>query len=329
MTLPLPWLHTPQAAWPLTVLSALLSWGLLGALLPQLRRRLLDQPNARSSHQVATPRGGGVSFVAVTCGLSLVLALVGDGSAAPGAASRLSWLPLICAPLALTGFLDDQHDLPAALRYGVQTLTCLGLLSVASLALPWWLMPIVLIAATAVINFINFMDGLDGLVAGCLAVVFTVAALQFRATATWSLVGALLGFLVWNWSSAKVFMGDVGSTFLGAAFAGTVLQATDPATALGLLLVGFPLLADALICVLRRAADGQPVFEAHRLHLFQRLNQAGWPHGRVAGLYLGATALGGLAFLANGLAGMTCMVIVDMLAGIWLELRLAAPFRLP
>jgi len=156
-----------------------------------------------------------------------------------------------------------------------------------------------------------------------------VAALQFRATATWSLVGGLLGFLVWNWSPAKVFMGDVGSTFLGAAFAGTVLQATDPATALGLLLVGFPLLADALICVLRRAADGQPVFEAHRLHLFQRLNQAGWPHGRVAGLYLGATALGGLAFLANGLAGMTCMVIVDMLAGIWLELRLAAPFRLP
>jgi UDP-N-acetylmuramyl pentapeptide phosphotransferase/UDP-N-acetylglucosamine-1-phosphate transferase len=82
------------------------------------------------------------------------------------------------------------------------------------------------------------MDGLDGLVAGCLAV--TIAALATALAAPWplwALVGALLGFLLWNWSPAKVFMGDVGSTFLGAVFAGLVLQAPTWPEALGLLLL--------------------------------------------------------------------------------------------
>ncbi len=91
------------------------------------------------------------------------------------------------------------------------------------------------IAVTAVINFVNFTDGLDGLVAGCMAISLGAIAIN-GATGLWPLVGALAGFLIWNWAPAKVFMGDVGSTFLGAVFAGMVLQASSWPQALAMLL---------------------------------------------------------------------------------------------
>jgi Fuc2NAc and GlcNAc transferase len=294
--------------------GALLTWLLLAALIPLLRRRLLDQPNPRSSHRTPTPRGGGVAFVVVGTLLCAVLEVPGAQSG-----SWFPWIPLVCCPLALVGMLDDRFDLPAGLRYGAQALTAVALLAVAATPVPWWFLPIALVAITAVVNFVNFMDGLDGLVAGCCAVLFAVAGL-------WPMVGALLGFLLWNWSPARVFMGDVGSTFLGALFAGVVLQQPSSSSALSLLLVGFPLLADACICVLRRLGAGQPVLQAHRLHLFQRLQQAGWSHARVALLYGGATGLLAAARHWGGMAGLLALVAVELLLGIWLDRHLAVPF---
>ena len=238
------------------------------------------------------------------------------------------WLPVLCLPLALVGFLDDRHNLPAALRYGVQVATVLMLLLISPWhlpsigLLPWMLL---LIAGTAVINFTNFMDGLDGLVAGCMAVLFSAAALT-GMPALWPLVGSLLGFLLWNWSPAKVFMGDVGSTFLGAVFAGVVLQQASYQAALGLLLVGTPLLADACLCVLRRLLAGQLVFQAHRLHLFQRLHQAGWPHARVSSLYIVASSVLALALLAGGLPWVVGLAVVELFVGFWLDRHVAVPF---
>jgi UDP-N-acetylmuramyl pentapeptide phosphotransferase/UDP-N-acetylglucosamine-1-phosphate transferase len=140
------------------------------------------------------------------------------------------------------------------------------------------------------------------------------------------LIGALLSFLAWNWSPARVFMGDVGSTFLGAVFAGTVLQQDSAQGAIGLLMVGSPLLGDAFVCVLRRWKAGQPVFKAHRLHLYQRLHQAGWPHSRVAFLYIGATALLGGALLSHGLALELPLVVAELFLGLWLDRHRAVPF---
>ncbi|MCP9913970.1 glycosyltransferase family 4 protein [Cyanobium sp. BA20m-14] len=313
-------------------LAAFAAWWLLRALLPNLRLRLLDQPNARSSHSQPTPRGGGVGFVLVASAASAIGWLGVAYSAQPrfpGSHLAIVALPLLALPLAVVGFLDDRHNLPAGLRYGVQLATAVLVILASPLPLPWLALPLLLIAVTAVINFTNFMDGLDGLVAGCMAVALASAALWLAAPwPIWALVGALLGFLIWNWSPAKVFMGDVGSTFLGAVFAGLVLQATTWPEALGLLLVATPLLGDAFLCVPRRLLAGQQVLQAHRLHLFQRLHQAGWPHARVSSLYIGATAVLALALFWGGLPWLITLAAFELLLGIWLDQRVAVPFAL-
>lgn len=304
-------------------LSAASCWILLRALIPKLSRRLLDQPNARSSHREPTPRGGGLAFVVVSAGSSLITFV---SASPPSSALPQYVLPLVALPLALVGLLDDRLNLPASLRYGAQLVTAFLMLWLSPIPLPWLLLPLVIVAVTAVINFTNFMDGLDGLVAGCMAV--AIGALAFRLSApwtTWTLVGALLGFLLWNWSPARVFMGDVGSTFLGAVFAGLVLQAPNWPEALGMLLVA-TLLADAFFCVLRRLLAGQRVFQAHRLHLFQRLHQAGWPHALVSSLYITATAALAVALLAGGWHWVVGLALLELLVGVWLDQRVAVPF---
>ena len=306
------------------LLAAGLTWWLLAIFLPVLRRRFLDQPNQRSSHRVPTPRGGGVVFLLVaSCagGISLLSASL------PALHLPQVALLLASSPLAVVGFLDDRLNLPPCWRYGAQLFTAFLLLLLSQLAIPLFAFPLSLIAVTAVINFTNFMDGLDGLVAGCMAVAMAAAAYELAAPwPTWALVGALLGFLLWNWSPAKVFMGDVGSTFLGAVFAGLVLQTTSWSDALGLLLVATPLLGDACFCVLRRLLSGQRVFQAHRLHLFQRLHQAGWPHARVSSLYIAATAVLASALLAGGLPWVLPLSVAVLVLGYWLDQRVAVPF---
>ena len=161
----------------------------------------------------------------------------------------------------------------------------------------------------------------------CMAVAMAPSAIQLGSPwPIWALVGALLGFLVWNWSPAKVFMGDVGSTFLGAVFAVLVLQASTWPEALGLLLVATPLLGDACLCVPRRLMAGQRVFQAHRLHLFQRLQQAGWPHSRVSSLYIAATAALSITLLWGGPAWVIALAALELLLGFWLDQQVAVPF---
>ncbi|MEB3200904.1 MAG: glycosyltransferase family 4 protein [Synechococcaceae cyanobacterium] len=319
------------AALGLLLLSAAVSWLLLAGLVPLLQRRMLDVPNARSSHRRPTPRGGGLAVVLVAQ-LALPLSLLQPARGA------LPWLPLLCLPLALVGMLDDRRGLPAGWRYAVQLLTAVALVLAAPQPLPWGLLPLLWLAVTAVINFTNFMDGLDGLVAGCMAVLLATAlALLIRdgspaptaLVALLPVTGALLGFLGWNWSPARVFLGDVGSTFLGALLAGVVLQLRQPLEQLGLLLVALPLLADAGSCVLRRWRAGQPVFQAHRLHLFQRLHQAGWSHGRVAGLWIAATGALALVDLLAGPVATAAAAVPLLALGVLLDQRMAVPFAAP
>ena len=304
------------------LISASATWALLRILIPVFCCRFLDEPNERSSHQKPTPRGGGVLFVLMAALASLLVTL--NGHSSPEA---LSCLPLLGLPVAVAGFLDDRHDLSVGLRYCVQLVSGLLVLLISPLITPWLMLPFLLIAVTAVINFTNFMDGLDALVAGCMTVAISALALALAAPwPLWALVGSLLGFLLWNWSPAKVFMGDVGSTFLGVVFAGLVLQASSWPEAFGSLLVATPLLGDACLCVPRRLLAGQRVFQAHRLHLFQRLHQAGWPHARVSLTYIVATAVLAVAMLAGGWPWVFGLAVVELLVGVWLDQRVAVPF---
>ena len=189
------------------------------------------------------------------------------------------------------------------------------------------MIPILLIAITSVINFVNFMDGIDGLVAGCMCIAIAITAFHLSASLPlWTLVGGLFGFCFLNWSPAKVFMGDVGSTFLGSVFVGLVLQSSNWLEALSLLLLSTPLLSDACFCTLRRLVNGQPVFQAHRLHLFQRLHQVGWAHANVSILYIAATLVLSVAFLLGGFAWVITLAALEILIGIWLDQRVAVPF---
>jgi UDP-N-acetylmuramyl pentapeptide phosphotransferase/UDP-N-acetylglucosamine-1-phosphate transferase len=224
------------------------------------------------------------------------------------------------------------------LRLVVQLLTGLALALQVGWPLPLALPAAVL--AAALINAINFMDGLDGLVASCLAIWLALAALLLSAPAPALLAAALLGFLAWNWSPARLFMGDVGSTYLGAVMAGVLLRAGHAVlggagwgSLVALLLAALPLLADACSCLLRRLFAGQRLWQAHRLHLYQRLQQAGWSHGRVAGTYSGMTL--GLALLGvviwrwNGavqLGALLMGVVLTLALGRLLERRWAVPF---
>jgi Fuc2NAc and GlcNAc transferase len=240
---------------------------------------LLDIPSDRSSHTQPTARGGGVGFVLAFAITSTILSPKEFG------------LWLVLTPLAIVGILDDFYNLPASIRYLVQLISAVmavvcfgsGNFTLASIG--------TVIAITALINFYNFFDGLDGLLAGVCVVQLSFLALYLNQQQWLLLVAALGGFLWWNWSPAKIFMGDVGSTFLGASVAVSLLNASNNYLhAWSAFAVTLPLVTDTIYTLIRRLLKQENIFQAHRSHLYQRLQQAGWTHQRVAMVYIGFTS---------------------------------------
>jgi UDP-N-acetylmuramyl pentapeptide phosphotransferase/UDP-N-acetylglucosamine-1-phosphate transferase len=127
----------------------------------------------------------------------------------------------------------------------------------------------------------------------------------------WLLAAALLGFLYWNWSPAKIFMGDSGSTFLGAMIAVSLLPHKDPAIAWSGLAITLPLVADTIYTLIRRLRDQENIFQAHRSHLYQRLQQSGLTHATVASLYiLTNLAIGILLWTIPTIGGLVSLLLV-------------------
>jgi Fuc2NAc and GlcNAc transferase len=288
---------------------------------------LLDRPNERSLHTVPTPRLGGVAVVLSTFVVAASSAFYGS--------KELRVVLAFGALIAVLGFADDIRPLPAALRLFLQVavaawfLWALGapeivIASGVRLALPRWVDTAALIVwLVGVLNIYNFMDGMDGLAAvqaiGAAAAQAALLALGGAEDVARlvTLVGAAsAGFLAHNFPPARIFLGDAGSTFLGFVFAALAIVGMRHGvaiTATGLPLA--PFLLDGTFTILRRAVRREPVWKAHRSHLYQRAVQTGLGHREVLLVYAAWTALAVIAAMFAPIAGWCAVTIA--LFGIW------------
>ncbi|MEO5815181.1 MAG: glycosyltransferase family 4 protein [Gemmatimonadaceae bacterium] len=279
-----------------------------------LRNAILDRPNERSSHTAPTPRGGGAAIVAVLVASTIGLYLLGKLSIETSVAL------LGAVPIAFIGWLDDRKGVSPQVRAPIHILSALwslfwigGMptLSIGGSVLTIGQVVGGLLALTGIVwatNLFNFMDGIDGIAGGeAVAISLTGALLLWLAGADGlSLIsiasaGAALGFLVWNWSPARIFMGDVGSGALGFWFAVLALASERsmvvPMTLWGLIAGVF--VVDATMTVVRRALRRERLHVAHRAHAYQRMVSAGWTHKRVStAVILINVVLGLLALVA-------------------------------
>lgn len=246
---------------------------------------LVQAPNHRSSHVRPTPTGGGLGIIAGT-----VLAIGIFEHRDP----RILGMLGLALLLALTGLRDDKKSLPASIRLLVQWLVCVGAVwLIPPPAISWlpqavWLVLLV-IAGIWWINLFNFMDGIDG-IAGVQAIAMLVSACfisQATESAVWwcmvLLAAATFGFLLHNWPPAKIFMGDVGSTFLAFVIFALALMSIHQGW-LGYaawLILGAAFIVDSSVTLLRRMLAGERWFEAHRCHAYQHLARKWNSHKRV------------------------------------------------
>jgi Fuc2NAc and GlcNAc transferase len=276
-------------------------------------------PNSRSSHSRPTPTAGGAGiFLASLAGFAALYAF-GDMPLRLFAALAVGG-----SALAIVGFVDDRRPLDAGLRLvvhlaaGVWAVWCVGgappleiggrviepgivgdVLAVLTIA--WW------------VNLFNFMDGIDG-IAGAQAAFMALAgaALTFAAGGSFGVVAAgvviaaaALGFLRWNWPPSRIFMGDVGSGFLGFVLAVIALQAAHerPVLLWAWVILGAVFIADATVTLVRRMARREAVHTAHRTHAYQWLSRRWNSHGRVTVAVMAVNVLGLLPAAVLVLAG--------------------------
>lgn len=275
--------------------SVLATRGMI-ALAPALG--LVDVPEARSAHFRPVPHGGGVAITAVFTTFLFIAAFNGD-------LTRQDLLLLLSAlPIALVGLVDDWRSLGYRRRIVTQLLmavlvfTQLGELPELYMGgvnlqlgiLAWLLVPL---AMTWLCNLYNFMDGIDGLAASQ-AIFVTLAAAWLAqgqspglALLCLALAAATAGFLVWNWSPARVFMGDVGSTWLGFTFGILILiSLRDQILTIWVwFLLLSPFIVDTGWTLGVRLARGHPPYEPHSTHAYQHAARR-WGHRRVVAVVM-------------------------------------------
>ena len=275
-----------------------------------------DRPNARSSHGAPVPRGGGLVIVTVVLGcFGLYQVSVGK---------LMDWRTFVIFTsgagfVALVSWLDDVHVLSNRARLVAQVLAAMNAIAVfgywhdvtfpivGEVHLGMIGLPFTVLWVIGLANAFNFIDGTDGMVAtqavaGGLwaAVVGFLLGAPVLSVLGLMMAGACIGFLLHNWWPARIFMGDVGSVFIGYVFAILMVHAGrhDPVLVLAAGLLFGPVVLDTGVTFLRRALRGERVFESHRSHLYQRLVATGESHRSVALLYAGfSVAFGLLAML--------------------------------
>lgn len=298
--------------------------------------RVMDLPNDRSSHSRPVPKSGGIAFVASFVVGSLVIYFAADVARID---DRYFWGYLISALLlAVVSFIDDVTQKTFLAKVLTQVLCVSVVLAsgviITKLAVPYWGevqlgwlgYVLTFLWILGLTNAYNFMDGLDGLAAGVavIAAGFLCAiALEQKSVFVYMnsyvLLAGAAGFLVFNFPPARIFMGDIGSAFLGFTFA--TLAVIGSSLDLGRLsfyvvpMLLFHFVFDTLFTFGRRLLRGERVFLAHRTHLYQLLNRMGYSHKAVALFHYAVTAVQGIAaFISVGLpAGQRLLVFIPFL----------------
>ena len=294
--------------------AGLVTWVLVAVLIRLAPRiGLLDRPNERSLHTKVTPRGGGIGLVIA------LLALTGWWLVSGRIDAALQNVLVVYLGVALfiaaVSLRDDFKSVGAGWRLlchiGSAIVAVRFICPMQDVALPalgifqlGWIGPaFTVVWIVGLTNVYNFMDGIDG-IAGVQGV---VAGLAWAAGGLWfglpavtllglALAGGCAGFLLHNWTPAKVFMGDVGSAFLGFCFAVLPLVALRELAWAGqtagiakvpgfALLVVWPFVGDGFFTFLQRLRKMEPVWKAHRSHLYQKLVRTGSTHAQVSVLY--------------------------------------------
>ena len=302
------------------LINFIISYVFTKLIIKPFKKLLPDIPNKRSSHEVTKPRGGGVTFFLSNYVTSL---FIGQNSF------------LFLVPLSLISFFDDFKDISKILRFSTQLLTAsfiffssnyfVFLKNNTSLFSQMLIIFLLIISSTALINFFNFMDGIDGLLSSS-TLIFLITTIPFINGSVNGIIGSLAGFLVWNWSPSKIFMGDVGSNFLGGLVVWTLFNTNDMQHSICLLLVLLPLLLDPIICLIKRILLRKNIFKPHSMHLYQRLVKGGFSHGKVALLYAFATSSLSLSLLIGGLKLEIIATIITIIIGVKLNEKYAAKF---
>jgi len=312
-----------------------------------LKHQIIDIPNGRSSHTIPTPRGGGLAFVVVfLVGISLLFCL--------GILELRVFLALLgggCL-IAAVGWLDDRRGLSALVRLCFHFVAAIWAVSwlegVPNLSLgftelesSWWGSVLAVVGMVWLINLYNFMDGIDGIAGTEAVTVSAVAAILLWSQASnlaipcLLLAAAVLGFLIWNWPPAKIFMGDVGSGFLGFVFAILAIWSENSGAVpllIWLLLLGV-FIVDATVTLVKRMARGDKLYEAHRFHVYQLAVQAGYSHKQVTltvlliNIMLGIVAVGALYYydhlLLITLVMLTVLIVAHLILGQVFNARIA------
>ena len=302
------------------ITNFILSWTLTKFSIKPFKKIIPDIPNQRSSHNLIKPRGGGLSFLLTNLITSNIF-------------NQVNFLSLI--PLSLTGFADDFFNISRKFRLVIQLTTSFFILfesnyldfikNINNFGVEFLIIILLIFICTGIINFCNFMDGIDGILSGSILTFYFFAALIIP-NSIWGIIGALIGFLIWNWQPSKIFMGDVGSNFLGGTLIWIILNTNNIYDSIALLFVASPILIDPFICLIRRFFAKKNIFKAHNMHLYQRLNKGGLSHQKVSLIYILSMIFIGTSFFIGGLRLEIISFNFVLLIGFWLEKYYAKKF---
>lgn len=334
------------------LVGLLVSYLLTPLVILQARRMgAVDKPLHRKVHREPTPMMGGLAIFFGTWIPLLLLSFhdnritqkLGEGSNGV----KLLLIFVAGAAMLLVGLRDDLKGMNARRKFLFQLPIAIGLvaagvrfevvqvpgLGVVDLGFFGSVLSVIWIVG--ITNALNLIDGIDGLatgiaffVAGTNAIVALINGNVVMALVMWSMAGACLGFLRYNFAPAKIFLGDTGSLFLGVTLAVTAIQSSAKgAVATSMLIpvvvLGYPAL-DTLLAMARRVLRGKSMFSGDREHIHHRLLQRGLDHGRAAViLYLVcllfcmlgiAVVVGNDFWIGAGVVG----IAVVFLLGLWL-----------